>query len=332
MNENKEFEHKIDPDLLAEIEEWEKTDHDEPAEYYFSNPDPYLKPQPLPPDHPRHNCYFNEDGHLCVKNLSAFWLPEFTLQKEIGGTVYTVTGSYDGVETLDKKMERIMGESPYQSPTDMGVNMAGYAIVDDDACRDAARLEIVRRYFAAAVHLKRTGTGEEQVERLRSIMNRAGVTPDLSPARAVALEKEAATGAPAGAMVLPDGHVVTGKTGDLLGAASALLMHALKAVTGVDETIPVIDDAAIEPICRLKTEHLNSVNRRLHSDETLIALSITSATSPVAARVIDGLKQLRGCDAFFSVIISSTDEALYRKLGINVCCEPKFERSGYYHR
>ena len=228
--------------------------------------------------------------------------------------------------------QQIFGESPYKSPTDMGVNMAGYAIVDDDACRDAARLEIVRRYFAAAVHLKRTGTGEEQVERLRSIMNRAGVTPDLSPARAVALEKEAATGAPAGAMVLPDGHVVTGKTGDLLGAASALLMHALKAVTGVDETIPVIDDAAIEPICRLKTEHLNSVNRRLHSDETLIALSITSATSPVAARVIDGLKQLQGCDAFFSVIISSTDEALYRKLGINVCCEPKYERVSLYHR
>ena len=110
MNNDKKFEHEIDPDLLAEIEEWEKADHDEPVEYYFSNPDPYLKPQPLPPDHPRHNCYFNEGGHLCVKNLSAFWLPEFTLQKEIGGTVYTVTGSYDGVETLDRKMERIMGE------------------------------------------------------------------------------------------------------------------------------------------------------------------------------------------------------------------------------
>lgn len=94
MNNDKKFEHEIDPDLLAEIEEWEKADHDEPVEYYFSNPDPYLKPQPLPPDHPRHNCYFNEGGHLCVKNLSAFWLPEFTLQKEIGGTVYTVTGSY----------------------------------------------------------------------------------------------------------------------------------------------------------------------------------------------------------------------------------------------
>ena len=103
MSKKNSFEHEIDPELLAEIEEWEKAEHDEPAEYYFSNPDPYLKPQPLPPDHPRHNCYFNEDGHLCVKNLSAFWLPEFTLQKEIGGTVYTVTGSYDGVETLDKR-------------------------------------------------------------------------------------------------------------------------------------------------------------------------------------------------------------------------------------
>ena len=91
MNNDKKFEHEIDPDLLAEIEEWEKADHDEPAEYYFSNPDPYLKPQPLPPDHSRHNCYFNEDGHLCVKNLSAFWLPEFTLQKEIGGTIYSLS-------------------------------------------------------------------------------------------------------------------------------------------------------------------------------------------------------------------------------------------------
>ena len=103
-------ESEIVQDLLAEIEEWKQQEHDKPEEYYFSNPDPYLKPQPLSPDHPRHNSCFNEDGHLCVKNLSAFWLPEFTLQKEIGGTVYTVTGSYDGVETLDRKMERIMGE------------------------------------------------------------------------------------------------------------------------------------------------------------------------------------------------------------------------------
>ena len=110
MSKKESLEHEIDSELMEEIRQWEETVLDEPAEYYFSNTDPYLKPQPLPPDHPRHNCYFNEDGHLCVKNLSAFWLPEFTLQKEIGGTVYTVTGSYDGVETLDRKMERVMGE------------------------------------------------------------------------------------------------------------------------------------------------------------------------------------------------------------------------------
>ena len=107
MNENKPFEHEIDPDLLAEIEEWEKTDHDEPAEYYFSNPDQYLKPQPLPPDHPRRNCCFNEDGHLCAKNLSAFWVPELTVTEVIRGTVYTVTGSYEGTESFVRKLERI---------------------------------------------------------------------------------------------------------------------------------------------------------------------------------------------------------------------------------
>ncbi|KFI85932.1 ATP-dependent Zn protease [Bifidobacterium reuteri DSM 23975] len=249
-----------------------------------------------------------------------------------GETTVNYNRDVEAFPVLKAMMERIMGESPYQSPTDMGVNMVGYAIVDDDVCRDAARMEIVRRFFDAAVRFKRTGAGEEQVERLRSIMNKAGVTPDLSPARKVALAKESDTGAPAGAMVLPDGRVVTGKTGELLGAASALLMNALKAITGVDDDVLVIDDAAIEPICRLKTEHLHSTNRRLHSDETLIALSITSATSTVGAQVIAGLEQLRGCDAFFSVIISAADEALYRKLGINVCCEPKYERVSLYHK
>ena len=110
MEQKLQFEHRLDPEFLAEIEEWEQQEHDGPEEYYFSNPDPYLKPAPLPPNHPRHNFWFDEDGRIHVKNLSAFWLPEFTLQKEIGGTVYTVTGSYDGVETLNRKMERIMAE------------------------------------------------------------------------------------------------------------------------------------------------------------------------------------------------------------------------------
>ncbi|KAA8818224.1 DUF1846 domain-containing protein [Bifidobacterium vespertilionis] len=281
----------------------------------------------LPLNHPVNIAYEAATADLDDSNI----IDPFHLEAH-GETTVNYNRDVEAFPVLRAMMERIMGSSPYQSPTDMGVNMVGFAITDDEACREAARMEIVRRFFDAAVRFRRTGADEEQLERLRSIMQKAGVDENLSPARAAALRKEEATGGPAGAMVLPDGRVVTGKTGDLLGAASALLMNALKAVTGVDDDLPVIRDTAIEPICTLKTEHLNSANRRLHSDETLIALSISSATDPVAARVIGGLDQLRGCDAFFSVIISAADEALYRRLGINVCCEPKYERVSLYHK
>ena len=229
-------------------------------------------------------------------------------------------------------MERILGTSPYQSPTDMGVNMAGMAIVDDEACREAAKMEIVRRYFQAAVDERRTGLHHEYVEHLELLMNQVGVDTNFSPARSAALLKAEATGAPAGAMVLPDGRVVTGKTSDLLGAASSLLMNALKGVAGVDEDLFVISDEVIEPICDLKTSTLHAKNPRLHSDETLLALSVSSATDPIAKQLVDAADQLRGCDAFFSVILSPTDEKLYRTLGINICCEPKYEQRRYFHK
>ena len=241
----------------------------------------------------------------------------------------TKRGSFPVVRAL---MERILGASPNQSPTDMGVNMVGFAITDDEACREAGRMEIVRRYFAAAVAVKRTGLGAEQVDRLESIMRRAGVDRNYSPARSAALTKEQVTGSPVGAMLMADGTVVTGKTSERLGAASSLLMNALKTVTGVDLELEVISDEAIEPIQRLKTHCLGAVNPRLHPDETLMALSISSAADEVAARVLGGLEALRGCDAFFSVIISAEDEELLRRLGINVSCEPKYERLGIYHR
>lgn len=233
---------------------------------------------------------------------------------------------------LKTMMEKILGESPYQSPTDMGVNMAGMAIFDDDAVCEAANMEIVRRYFRAATDLKRTGAGQDQVEKLELLMNRAGITLNYSPTRSAALLKEEMTGVPAGALILPNGKVVTGKTSNLLGAASSLLMNALKGVAGVDENIDVLSDAAIKPICRLKTDCLHSRNPRLHSDETLIALSISSANDPLAAQLIEHIDDLRGCDAFFSVILSATDEKLYRTLGINVCCEPKYEQHRFYHK
>ena len=133
-------------------------------------------------------------------------------------------------------------------------------------------------------------------------------------------------------MVLPDGRVVTGKTGNLLGAASALLMNALKGVSGVADDVDVISDNVLEPICHMKTHNLRSHNPRLHSDETLLALAVSSVTNPQAALLINNADELRGCDAFFSVIISSADEKLYRTLGINVSCEPKYELQGYYHK
>lgn len=248
-----------------------------------------------------------------------------------GETTVNYNRDVEAFPVVKALMQKILGESPYQSPTDMGVNMVGFAISDDDACRDASRAEIVRRYFTAAETVKRTGSGAEQVSRLQAIMQKAGIDKNYLPTRRAALEREKETGGPVGALILADGRVVTGKTSERLGAASSLLMNALKTVTGVDIEQNVIDDAAINPICHLKTEHLANRNHRLHSDETLIALSITSGTSETAKRVIGGLPDLAGCDAFFSVIISATDERVYRKLGINVCCEPKFERHTFYH-
>ncbi len=233
---------------------------------------------------------------------------------------------------LKAMMERILGASPYQSPTDMGVNMAGLAICDDETVCEAARMEIVRRYFNACVNAKRTGCGANQVSKLKMLMKQAGVTPDLSPIRAAALAKEETTGKPAGALMLPNGEVISGRTSTRLGAASSLLLNALKYLAGIPEETYIISNEAIDPICHLKTELLHSKNPRLHTDEMLIALSLSSATEPLAARAIEAAEQLRGCDAFFSVIISSADEKLYRTLGINVSCEAKYERSSYYHK
>ena len=248
-----------------------------------------------------------------------------------GKTTVNYNRDVEAFPVVRALMEKILGQSPYQSPTDMGVNMVGFAITDDDACREASKMEIVRRYFQACVAVKRTGMGSEQVQRLEIIMKKAGVDKNFSPARSAALTREQVTGTPVGAMVMPDGSVITGKTSARLGAASSLLMNALKHVTGVDMELEVISDSAIEPISRLKTHFLGSKNPRLHPDETLMALSITSATSEVAAQVLAGLEKLRGCDAFFSVIISADDEQVLRRLGINVCCEPKFERSTLFH-
>ena len=228
--------------------------------------------------------------------------------------------------------ERIQGTCPYQSPTDMGVNMAGNCIVDDEVCCAASRMEILRRYYTALVDRAKAQADDEQIRKLEIVMRQADVTPEICPAIGASLALAESTGMPAGAMVLPDGRVVTGKTSSLLGASSAMLLNALKAVGGINSELDLISSAVIEPICRLKTEGLHQGNPRLHSDEVLIALSICGLTNPLAARAQEQLGRLRGSDAHFSVIISEEDIRLYRRLGIRVTCEPRYEVKRLYHK
>ncbi len=279
----------------------------------------------LPLDHPVNIAY--EAATLDLSDVNA--IDPFHLEA-YGETTVNYNRDIEIFPVLKAMMERIMGTSPYLSPTDMGVNMAGLAISDDEVCRNAAKNEIVRRYFQTATEAKRTGVGVELVNKAEMLMKKAAVDSDLSPAHQAALAKEAESDGPAGAMVLPDGTVVTGKTSTLLGAASSVLLNALKAQAGIDDETYIIRDEALEPICNLRTEQLGHKNPRLHPREMLIALSTSSLTSPLAAEAIQAASQLRGCDAYFSIIIPSDDEQLYRSLGINVCCEPKYEQHRFY--
>ncbi len=233
---------------------------------------------------------------------------------------------------LNTIFEKIQGCSPYKSPTDMGVNMAGNCILDDEVCRDASKREIVRRFYAALVDAYRGKGSDAQVEKIKLLMNQVGITPEYSPAVPAALKREKETGAPAGAMVLPDGEIVTGKTSSTLGAASALILNALKRLGNIDKETDLIEAYVLEPICNLKTEYLKNKNPRLHIDEILIALTISALNYDVARKAKEQLKNLRGSDAHFTVILSAEDEKVLKKLGINVSYEPKSENGRLYHK
>lgn len=248
-----------------------------------------------------------------------------------GKTATNYNRDIESFPVLQEMMRRIMTKCPYKSPTDMGVNMVGRAIINNGVVCNAACNEIVRRFFNLSVKGMRKGNTKEEVAAVKILMKQVGVDPYKYPLRLASLEREAKTGAPAGALSLPNGDYITGKTTDLLGCASSLLLNALKRVAKVED-VEIIKDEAIEPISHLKTDVFHSKNPRLHSDETLLALSATSSTDKRAKKMMEAIEQLRGCDAFFSVIISNTDEQLYKTLGINVCCEPKFERIKMYHR
>ena len=235
---------------------------------------------------------------------------------------------------VNAMFELIAGKSPYKSPTDMGVNMAGNCIVDDEACREASRNEIIRRYFKALCDQKTDKNVDGELFKLELLLNQAGLAVGERPvekqAHAVAERTE---GAPAAAIELPDGTVVTGKTGPLLGAASSALLNALKKLAGIDQEIDLVSARAIEPIQTLKTNYLGSHNPRLHTDEILIALSSSAAENETAAIALQQLSKLKGCDMHSTVILSSVDTDTLKRLGMYLTCEPAYEQEDRkYHK
>ncbi|MDO4337309.1 MAG: DUF1846 domain-containing protein [Eubacteriales bacterium] len=231
---------------------------------------------------------------------------------------------------LQAMFEKIIGKCPYKSPTDMGVNMAGNCIIDDEVCKEASRQEIIRRYYKSMDALV-SGTGkEEEAFKIELLLKQAHAAVEDRRVVPASLETETRTGAPAAALELPDGRIVYGKTSDLLGASSALLLNALKELAGIDHEHHVISPEAIRPIQELKTKYLGSKNPRLHTDETLIALSVSAASSSEARLALEQLPKLKGCQAHTSVLLSSVDIREFRKLGIELTCEPKFEKPKTY--
>lgn len=251
-----------------------------------------------------------------------------------GETTVNYNRDVEAFSVLSATFEMIYGESPYKSPTDMGVNMAGNCIIDDEICKEASKLEIVRRYFKCLCDKKRYGESSDNKEKLESLMQQAHVkVTDYKVVEAARKKEEITNGRPAAAIELPDGTIVTGKTSDLLGPLAAALLNALKALANIDQSFNLVSRLAIEPIQTLKTEYLGSNNPRLHTDEILIALSSSAAHNELAERAMQQLPKLKGSTAHTTVLVSSIDEQTFKKLGITLTCEPKYEEAQRsYHK
>ena len=274
----------------------------------------------LPLNHPVNLAYEAATADLSDVNM----IDPFHLEA-YNKTTVNYNRDVEAFPVLVAMFEKILGQCPYKSPTDMGVNMVGNCIVDDEAVCKASGQEIIRRYYAALCDQKQGKITEDVVRKLELLMKKAGVTAGQRRVVAPALEKAEVTGLPAAAMELPNGCIVTGKTSDLLGASAALLLNALKTLAGQDDELHLISPEVIDPIQHLKVDHFGNRNPRLHTDEILIALSICAATDPRAEQAMEQLSKLRGCEVHSSVILSSVDEKTFKRLGVNLTCQPRYK-------
>ena len=280
----------------------------------------------LPLKHPVNVAYEAATADLNDVNMIDPWHLE-----AYGTTTVNYNRDVEIFPVLRTMMARISGECPYKSPTDMGVNMAGNCIVDDELCRHASHMEIIRRYYHALCDKRKGLSDGTAVDKIQLLMNTAGIDIANRPVIAAACEKAEREGSPAAAISLHDGRVVTGKTSGLLGATAAMLLNALKTFADIPDEVHLISPEVIGPVQELKIKHLGNHNPRLHTDEVLVALSISAVTNPTAKKALDQLDKLRGCEAHSSVILAPVDENVLKKLGINLTCEPKYQTKKLYH-
>ena len=271
----------------------------------------------LPLKHPVNLAYEAATADLNDVNM----IDPFHLES-YGETTVNYNRDVEIFPVMNAIFERIYGSSPYKSPTDMGVNMAGFCIMDNDACSEASRQEIIRRYCQAQVDVL-TGKAEpSEVYKINLLMEQAKVVPSDRAVLSAANDRAKQLDCPCAALELADGSLITGKTTDLLGALSAVLLNALKQLAGIEDDVMLISPHAIEPIQELKTRYLGSHNPRLHPEEVLIALSISAASDATAKLALDQIPKLAGCQAHVSVRPSSSDRATMKTLGIVLTCEP----------
>ena len=280
----------------------------------------------LPLNHPVNLAYEAATADLNDVNM----IDPFHLEA-YGKTTVNYNRDVEIFPVLSAMFEGIYGSCPYKSPTDMGVNMAGNCIVDDGVCREAGRQEIIRRWYTTMDRLVKGESQKSEVTKIEFLMKQAGVTTANRPVVHAALLKAEVTGAPAAAIELPDGRIVTGKTSELLGASAAVLLNAVKTLGDIPDEIKLISPTVIEPVQALKINYLGSKNPRLHTDEILIALSMNAASDPNAAKALEQLKKLRGCQVHTSVMLSEVDIRILNKLGLQLTSEPRYENKKIYH-
>ena len=271
----------------------------------------------LPLKHPINLAYEAATADLNDVNM----IDPFHLEA-YGSTAVNYNRDIEIFPVLNALFEGIYGENPYKSPTDMGVNMIGYCLSDEDVCCDAARHEIIRRYYTALGQLAEGDCNDNEVNKIALVMKQAKITTDYRRCTVAAKERKEKSGVASAAIELEDGTLITAETSSLLGPSAALILNAIKYLADIDHQTKLLPQSMIQPIQKTKVTYLHGKNPRLHTDEVLVALSVLSPTDTNCRRALACLPQLKGCQVHSTVMLSEVDRKIFKKLGVGLTCDP----------